>query len=407
MDLFYGDLHVHLGAAGGRKPVKITAAASLTLPNILREAAGRKGLHMVGVVDAQTRGALEELRGLVNTGELLSQADGGLRYHGRLTLIPAAELEVRPPAGADPGHPAHFIVYLPTLEALEGLAHALAARVKNPYLSSQACGLEPAGLVDLAAALEGFVVPAHVFTPFKGAYGAMARRLAPLMPPATWDRMPAVELGLSADTGMADRISELHAKAFLSNSDAHSLAKIAREYNAFELAAPTFRELHDALLGRRGRRVATNYGLDPLLGKYHRATCAGCGAPAPEAGAGKTGQIGRCSACGGRLVQGVAARLEAIADLPPGVHPPDRPPYRPQVPLEFIPGLGPRALERLLTIFGSEMAVLHRARPDELARVVGPRLAERVVAAREGRLQIQVGGGGRYGRVAAEVPAPS
>ena len=37
----------------------------------------------------------------------------------------------------------------------------------------------------------------------------------------------AIELGLSSDTNMADGIAELHSYSFLSNSDAHSLGKIA------------------------------------------------------------------------------------------------------------------------------------------------------------------------------------
>ena len=58
-------------------------------------------------------------------------------------------------------------------------------------------------------------------------------------------------------------------------------------------------------------------------------------------------------------------------------------------------------MTRLLNRFGSEMAVLHHAAPDELASVVGTRLAEHIVAARDGSLLLQPGGGGRFGRVVA------
>lgn len=46
---------------------------------------------------------------------------------------------------------------------------------------------------------------------------------------------------------MADHIKELHRYTFVSNSDAHSLAKIAREYQIMQLEAPTFKGLEKAL----------------------------------------------------------------------------------------------------------------------------------------------------------------
>ena len=57
---------------------------------------------------------------------------------------------------------------------------------------------------------------------------------------------------------------------FLTNSDAHSLGKIGREYNELQVAAPSFDEFRMALQGEAGRSIAANYGLNPRLGKYHR-----------------------------------------------------------------------------------------------------------------------------------------
>lgn len=395
MRLWYADLHVHLGSAAGVRPVKVTASPQLTLPGILAECALRKGIHMVGVVDAGTEGGLAELAALLEAGVLEPQEGGGLRYEGRVVLIPALEVELAAPPAVEPGGPAHFVAYLPDFDAIAGLAGALAGRVRNPRLSSQPCGLTPVQFAALVEGLGGFVVPAHVFTPYKGLLGSMADRIAAVLPDVAPETVPAVELGLSADTDMADRISELHRFAFLTNSDAHSLGRIGRECNALLLEAPTFAELRLALGGIQGRRIAANYGLHPLLGKYHQSRCPRCGAPLPGPRAPE-----RCPRCGSPAArQGVGDRISALADLPPGVHPPGRPPYHRQIPLQFIPGLGPRARQRLLEAFGSEMAVLHEAAPGRLAAVVGERLAERIAAAREGRLALVPGGGGRYGRV--------
>jgi uncharacterized protein (TIGR00375 family) len=230
----------------------------------------------------------------------------------------------------------------------------------------------------------------------------------------------AVELGLSADTAMAGLVPELDRYPFLTNSDAHSLARIGREYNAMLLAEPSFDELRKALRGEDGRRIAANYGLDPRLGKYHRTHCAGCGttwdeadtavadaaatalAPMAAAPAAASELPARCPLCGSaKLIRGVSDRVRALGRLAGRDEPPmnpGRPPYICQVPLEFIPGVGPKLLERLLERFGTEMGVLHEAPPEALAEAAGGKTAALILAAREGRLALRSGGGGRYGK---------
>ena len=61
-------------------------------------------------------------------------------------------------------------------------------------------------------------------------------------------RIKAVELGLSADTEIADEISELKDKYFVTNSDAHSLPRIAREYNKLLVENISFKEVFKAIL---------------------------------------------------------------------------------------------------------------------------------------------------------------
>ena len=151
----------------------------------------------------------------------------------------------------------------------------------------------------------------------------------------------AVELGLSSDSVMAGYIPELDNLPFLTNSDAHSLAKIGREYNELLLAEPTFEEFKLALRGLEGRGITANYGLNPVLGKYHRTFCLNCGSLADEGAAAV-----RCPMCGSpKLVRGVMDRIEQLAIQAGREYPyvPDnRPQYIYQVPLEFVPGIGKR-----------------------------------------------------------------
>lgn len=394
MKRFYVDLHVHIGRNGKGQAVKITASDRLTFGNVIRECLERKGVDVVGIIDCACTGVLQDMRRLIDQGELMELPEGGLRHRDRVTVIAGGEIE----AVEEGGGVSHHLCYFPFLQNLAEFSRVMSRYITNMELSSQRCGLPARELHAVVRSTGGVLVPAHAFTPHKSAYGNACERLADLFGDGFAD-VPAVELGLSADTSLADRLSELSDRTFLSNSDAHSPEKIGREYNVMALEAPNFRELMLALTRTAGRGVLANYGMDPRLGRYHRSYCTVCSLPAVA-----EAPVLACPACGlsGRgFVRGVLDRVAALADLPESVSPSWRPPYLYQVPLSFVPGLGRAALDRLIARFGSEMAVLHDARREEIASLVGWEVAGQVIAAREGRLRLDSGGGGHYGRVAA------
>ncbi|MGZ4123558.1 MAG: TIGR00375 family protein, partial [Tumebacillaceae bacterium] len=150
------------------------------------------------------------------------------------------------------------------------------------------------------------------------------------------------------------------------------------------------------LLREDGRGVIANYGLEPKLGKYHRTFCLACDAILDLA----TIQSDQCPECGSKkLVRGVLDRIQSIADRNTPVHPAFRPPYYYQIPLEFIPKVGGRTINKLLDHFGTEMNVLHTATEEQIAEVVGAKIAHDIARARRGELPISVGGGGTYGKI--------
>jgi uncharacterized protein (TIGR00375 family) len=384
MHNYYVDLHIHIGRTASGRPVKITGAKSLTLGNILHEAAHVKGLNVVGIIDCHVPEVLDELEQAINAKGWYEHKDGGV-IAGEVTLLLGCEIEVYDEYCQGP---IHVLAFLPTIRAMRAFSGWLKERVKNISLSSQR--MYGTGR-DLQAAVKqwgGLFIPAHAFTPFKSLYGkGVKKSLTEVFDP---DWIDAIELGLSADTKMADQIAELHRYPYLSNSDAHSLRKIAREYQVVRMNAPTFAELEKVLQQQDGRGVVANYGLNPKLGKYHQTTCERCFQPMNPADE-------RCPACGHhRKVKGVFDRLR---ELKTGGVPPKRPPYIYQVPLEFIPGLGPKSYKKLLDRFGTEMYVLHQATEEDLEQTVGEKLAKAIILARRGELSIQAGGGGKYGKV--------
>lgn len=368
--------------------MKISGSRDLTFANIAREAAERKGIELIGIIDSHSPGVMQDIRDLLMSGEMAEADGGGVAYRGT-TILLGTEIEIREPGRKE----CHVLAFMPDLAAMEDFSAWMSRHMRNVNLSSQRLYAPSRVLQEEICGRGGLLIPAHIFTPHKGLYGCATERMAELF---DLEQIAAVELGLSADSAMAGYISELDRYSFLTNSDAHSLGKIGREYNVLELAAPSFDEFRLALERREGRRVGANFGLNPRLGKYHRSYCAGCGSIIDEAAA--TSE--RCPYCGStKLVQGVFDRILHIADREQPLVPDHRPPYHYQVPLEFIPGLGKAKMNALLAAFGTEMNILHRAGEAELAAVTGPELAAQIVLARSGGLALTSGGGGIYGKV--------
>ncbi len=383
-DPLYADFHIHIGRSLG-KPVKMAAAPSLTLDAVLQHARNEKGLDIITVIDGVCTNVLTEVRQLIERGLLSQLSDGGLRHENGLTVLLGVEIEVAGPVhGA-----AHFGAWFGDVLAAAEFADWLATVQKNPALSSQRARVAAQDLQHAVKQNAGLFIVHHAFTPHKGLYGSCVTHMSDMVDPAQVD---ALELGLSADTNMADCVSELAEVTFITNSDAHSLPKIAREYNALRLQKASFQDVTLAFSRQGGRSVSTNYGLMPALGKYHRTRCRDCGAPWPE-------QAEVCVCGSRRRIVGVFDRLREVQDRDTPVHPAHRPPYVAQVPLEFVPGVGPSAIKHLLAAFGTEMNVLHRTSVEDIAAVVGPRLASAIDAARTGQMSIVTGGGGVYGSV--------
>ncbi|WP_449444716.1 hypothetical protein [Ureibacillus acetophenoni] len=56
-------------------------------------------------------------------------------------------------------------------------------------------------------------------------------------------------------------------------------------------------------------------------------------------------------------------------------------------------------IERLLSIFGTEMNILHTVTREELEQYLPQKIAKLIDQARKGELTIDVGGAGKYGKV--------
>ncbi len=359
-----------------------------------------KGLAFVGTGDVFHPRWFENIK-----AELVQVADGTLehpRYRTRFILTVEVEDKNR----------VHHLIFLPALGTVEGVREELTKHSSDIDADGRArVDLSALEIVDIALAHNCLIGPGHAFTPWTSMYKEFDSMRA-----CYGDRVDEVsflELGLSADTSMADRISELADVTFLSCSDAHSPwpDKLGREFNRFELAEPTYAEIIKAIKRENGRHISLNVGFNPRLGKYHLTACSRCYEQftLEQAKASRW----RCAKCGGWVKKGVWDRVNELANYPEPKHPPHRPNYLRIAPLAEVIALAlghndahapevQSLWEKLVSRFGNEIEVLIDVPPEELANVAGAKVAAVVRAFREGALKVVPGGGGRYGHL--EIP---
>ena len=396
MNEIFADLHVHIGRSENGKPIKITAARSLNFANIAKECAERKGINVVGIIDCASPYVIEDIENFLKTGEAYEIADGGIIYKDKVCIILGSEIETSEVNDEGKTGSAHNLCYFPSLKDIKAFSKEMESHIHNMTLSSQRANISAYELVDIVEKYNGILIPAHAFTPHKSFYGNCTDRLSKIFK-EKFNKIFAIELGLSSDTYLADEISELETRTFLTNSDAHSLPKIAREYNKMLLDGISFREVEKALKNKDGRKILANYGLDPKLGKYHRTFCEKCGKPIE----GKA-PVTVCPDCdSSKITMGVFDRIEVIKDKEITKSPDFRPPYIYQIPLTFMPGIGGKTIDKLLSTFETEMNILHKLSEDDIESVVGEKIAKNIIAAREGNVKIKAGGGGVYGKLTA------
>ena len=375
------DLHIH-------SRYSKAVSKSMTIPN-LAENARFKGLGIVGTGDILNPKWEEELL------RYAKKVDDGTYERNGVRFLLTAEVE--------DNRRVHHVLIFPSIDAVREMRESLKAHSTDietegrPHLN-----LSAAEIAEIANDLGVLIGPAHAFTPWTAIY----KEYDSLTEAYQGARIHFLELGLSADSEMADRIRAHHPLTYLSNSDAHSPMphRLGREFNRFEVEDTTFEEIRKAILKRGGRKIVLNAGLDPRLGKYHLTACSRCYTQySPrEARVFKW----KCPKCGGRIKKGVHDRILELADTEE--RPKDRPPYLRLAPLAEIiamvigKGVETKAVrltwERFLREFGSEIRVLVDVPVQELAKIHED-VAKAVWAYRSGKLIVIPGGGGKYGEI--------
>ncbi|MDA1337410.1 MAG: hypothetical protein O3C23_01455 [bacterium] len=216
----------------------------------------------------------------------------------------------------------------------------------------------------------------------------------------------AIETGLSSDPQMNWRLSALDDITLLSNSDSHSLEKLGREANVFDTEL-NYSGIREAIVTKDPKKFLYTIEFFPEEGKYHYDGHRLCNVVmSPEQ---SKKQKNMCHVCKRPLTIGVLNRVAELADRKEGAHPKVVIPYKSLIPLQEIiadamhQGVGTKKgkaeYEKLIERFGNEFAVLLDAKEEDLESVTLPEIAEGIMRVREGKVTIEPGYDGEYGKI--------
>jgi DNA helicase II / ATP-dependent DNA helicase PcrA len=207
----------------------------------------------------------------------------------------------------------HNIVIMPSFEAVSEFNSRL-GRIGNLKSDGRPIlGLDSRDLLEIVLETDdnAYFIPAHIWTPWfamfgsKSGFDSIEEAFGDLA-----DEIKTVETGLSSDPFMNWRLSQLDGVTLVSNSDAHSPAKMGREANIYQ-GKMDYKSLIHAMKTGNEDWVGT-IEFFPEEGKYHADGHKKCGVNLrPE----KTKKLnGICPKCGKQLTIGVLNRVSELAD---------------------------------------------------------------------------------------------
>ncbi len=303
----------------------------------------------------------------------------------------------------------HIVVFVPDFETVEKINTQLAWIGNLKADGRPILGLDAKELAKIVLNINSdcLIVPAHIWTPWFSLFGSKSGFDSIEECFEEYSKyIYAGETGLSSDPKMNWRLSVLDKITLISNSDAHSPAKIGREANVFDTEL-SYQAIIEAIKQKDPQKFLYTIEFFPEEGKYHYDGHRNCEISlSPE----ETKKYnGICPRCGRPLTIGVLSRVEQLADRPEGFKPQNVIPYKSLIPLEEIIGevlgigVGTKEVEReyknLIEKFNSEFNVLLNSSISDLKSATLPEIAEAISRVREGKVKVEPGYDGVFGKI--------
>ena len=309
----------------------------------------------------------------------------------------------------------HLCLFAPSIEVAEKFNRKLESRGFNIHSDGRPIlGLTSKEILELMLETDErmVMIPAHAWTPWfgifgsKGGYNSLEEAFEELTP-----RICAIETGLSSDPLMNWRWSVLDNITLISNSDAHSTAKLGREANVMQFnheSEITYSEIMRII--NRGDQEKFKYTIEfyPEEGKYHFDGHRDCKFSCSPTETKK--YHGICPKCKKPLTIGVMNRVDELADRSEQeAKLQKRIPYKSLVPLpEIIAdtfGVGVHSkkviqmYDDMIQKIGNEFFILQHAALDKIKKESSDEIADAVNRVRKGTIVIHPGYDGEFGVV--------
>ena len=306
----------------------------------------------------------------------------------------------------------HIIIFAPSFEMVEKINAHLGWIGNLKSDGRPILGLDSKELAKIVLDIskDCLIVPAHLMTPWFSLFGSKSGFNSIEECFEEYSKyIYAGETGLSASPDMLWRMPDGRRISLISNSDAHSPTKLAREANIFEGFELTYQSIINAIKRQEvaNLKLISTIEFFPQEGKYHYDGHRLCGISFSPQESKRAGNI--CPNCGKPLTIGVLNRIEELADKPEGFKPENALPFKTLIPLEQIiadalgvmPGTKQTEAEykSLIDKFSSEFNVLLEASRSELEVATLPEIAEGIIRVREGKVFIEPGYDGVYGKI--------
>jgi len=402
-------LHSHFSRATSK---------NLNLENLYKWAQ-LKGVTVVGTGDITHPGWLKEMKAKLEPAEdglfkikneIASQLDSEIykSCRNRVRFMLAGEIS-NIYKRHDKVRKIHNVVFMPSFDALERFQARLEQIGNIRSDGRPILGLDSRDLLEIVLETDslGYFIPAHIWTPWFAMFGSMSGfdAVEECFGDLT-DHIFALETGLSSDPAMNSRLSMLDKYALVSNSDAHSPQKLAREANIFETEL-SYISIFNALKNRESGEFKGTVEFFPEEGKYHFDGHRKCGIRwDPKE---TLANDGMCPICGRKVTVGVMHRVETLADRENELPKEQRQSYKSLVPLPellaeiYAVGVNSKrvneSLQYLLSKLGSELSILQDIPLDEIKSVGGEMVSEGIRRMRIGEINVKAGYDGEFGTI--------
>jgi len=303
----------------------------------------------------------------------------------------------------------HILIFAPNFEVVEKINTHLSWIGNLKADGRPILGLDAKELAKIVLGIseDCLVIPSHAWTPWFSIFGSRSGFDSIEECFEDYSKyIYSIETGLSSSPDMNWRLSALDKITLISCGDAHSPQKVGREANVFDIEL-SYLAIIEAIKSKNPQKFLYTIEFFPQEGKYHYDGHRVCGISLSPQESKKYNNI--CPRCGRVLTIGVLNRVEKLADRPEGFKPKNAIPFKNLIPLEEIiaESLGMTSgtkqvvgeYNNLIEKFGSEFRVLLEVSFQELKKVTLPEISEGIIRVREGKVYIEPGFDGVYGKI--------